>query len=202
MWAHSLVTDGGSPRLPLLLALVLARTFLWLLAVGPKMVADSDIQLTQPAFMSPEIIAAFIGLGGTVVAAFLGQSGALDALFHGRKYPRLPKELDSTWVMLNDTEKRKHRERFYITGQRGPKVRGYILYDDAPGKRWEFEGHFTGRFLQLFYYPSEQADDKLFQDYGCYFFELRGAEFSGYSVGYEFDTAAIGVAEHHLVPKK
>jgi hypothetical protein len=152
--------------------------------------------------MDTTIVASLIGGAFTISAAFLGQSGALDAIFHGRRYPKLPKELDSTWVMLQDPEKKKHKERFFVTEQRGPKIRGYILYDDAPDKRWEFEGNFTGRFLQLFYYPSEKADDKLFQDYGCYFFELRGTDFLGYSVGYEFTNCAIGVAEHSLTPKK
>lgn len=36
------------------------------------------------------------------------------------------------------------------------------------------------------WHPSKQADDKLFLDYGCYFFELLGnGSFRGYAVGFD-----------------
>lgn len=120
---------------------------------------------------------------------------------HGRRYPKLPKEWDSTWVDIQDEEKKEYRERLIITKQRGPKICGYILVDATPDKRWDFEGNFTGRFLQLFYYPSEKADDKLFQDYGCYFFELHGTEFIGYSIGYDYIRRGLDLSEHKLVAK-
>lgn len=151
--------------------------------------------------MDTTLLASIIGGVATVIAAVLGQTGVFDALLHGRRYPQLPKEWDSTWVDIKDTAKKEHRERFFITKQRGSKVRGYITYDIAPDKRWEFEGNFTGRFLQLFYYPSEKADDKLFQDYGCYFFELRGTDFIGYSVGYDYIGRELDLSEHKLSAK-
>lgn len=132
----------------------------------------------------------------------MGQSGAFDSLFRGRRYPKLPTEWTSSWVDLNDEHQGERKEQFFITNQRGPKIKGYILYDNAPDKRWEFEGNFTGRFLQLYYYPSEKADDKLFQDYGCYFFELQGDEFVGYSVGYAYEAKQVDASKHKLVPKK
>jgi hypothetical protein len=54
---------------------------------------------------------------------------------------------------LNDTEKTTHRENFVITRQKGSRIYGYITMEEEPDKRWEFEGNFSGRFLQLFYYP-------------------------------------------------
>ncbi len=151
--------------------------------------------------MDPTILAATIGAVSTIAAAVLGQTGVFEVLIRGRRYPKLPTEWKSTWVDIKDQEKKEHNERFFITKQRGPKIRGYILYDSAPDKRWEFEGNFTGRFLQLFYYPSEKADDRLFQDYGCYFFELCGTEFVGYSVGYDYIGRALDLSEHKLVAK-
>ena len=152
--------------------------------------------------MDSTLAASLIGAGATVAAALLGQSGAFEALFHGRRYPKLPTEWSSSWIDLKDQERKERKERFFITKQRGPKVRGYILYDTAPDKRWEFEGNFTGRFLQLFYYPSDKADDKLFQDYGCYFFQLEGTHFVGYSIGYDYDARILDVSEHKLEVKK
>ncbi|MEI6039663.1 MAG: hypothetical protein WCQ52_08250 [Actinomycetes bacterium] len=151
--------------------------------------------------MDTTILAAVIGAVSTVVAAILGQTGVLDALLRGRRYPKLPTEWNSTWIDIKDKERKEYRERFFITRQRGAKIRGYILVDAAPDKRWEFEGNFTGRFLQLFYYPSEKADDKFFQDYGCYFFELRGTDFIGYSVGYDYIGRELDLSEHKLVAK-
>ena len=151
--------------------------------------------------MDATVLAAVIGAVSTVGAALLGQSGVFEAILHGRRHQKLPKEWDSTWIDIKDTEKREHKERLFITKQRGPKVRGYIIIDATPDKRWEFDGNFTGRFLQIFYYPSEKADDKLFQDYGCYFFELQGTEFVGYSIGYSYIGRDLDISEHKLVAK-
>jgi len=152
--------------------------------------------------MDSTLVASVVGATATIFAGFLGRSGVLEALFRGRRYPKLPMEWISTWVDMEDQERKQHKERFFITKQKGARVYGHILYDTAPEKRWEFEGNFTGQFLQLFYYPSEKADDKLFQDYGCYFFEFRGTEFVGYSVGYGYIGRELGLSEHKLIAKE
>jgi hypothetical protein len=152
--------------------------------------------------MDSTLAAGLIGAAATVLAAFLGQAGVFEAIVHRRRYRKLPTDWVSTWIDLKDATKKEQRERFFITKQRGSKVRGYILYDTAPDKRWEFEGNFTGRFLQLFYYPSEKAEDTLFQDYGCYFFELEGTDFIGYSIGYDYEGREIDISEHKLAAKK
>jgi hypothetical protein len=149
--------------------------------------------------MDSTLTAGIIGGIATVFAAFLGQSGVFEVLLQGKKYRKLPTEWESTWVDIDDPTQTEHRERFYISKQKCGKISGYILYDTAPDKRWEFEGNFTGRFLQLFYYPSEKADDTLFQDYGCYFFQLDGTEFVGYSVGYDYEEGLIASSKHKLI---
>ncbi len=152
--------------------------------------------------MDSTLAAGLIGAAATVFAAFLGQSGAFESLFRGKKYRKLPTEWESTWIDIDDLTQKEHREKFFISKQKGGKISGYILYDTAPDKRWEFEGNYTGRFLQLLYFPSEKADDTLFQDYGCYFFQLDGTEFVGYSIGYAYEGGTIAASKHKLIAKR
>jgi hypothetical protein len=91
------------------------------------------------------------------------------------------------------------KESLIITKQKGSKIFGFITMDNEPDKKWEFEGNFTGRFLQLFYFPSKDAEDKLFLDYGCYFFDMLGdGTFDGYSVGFMWNENKTSVAKHKL----
>lgn len=152
--------------------------------------------------MDSTLTAGLVGAAATVFAAFLGQTGAFEALFRGKKYNKLPTEWVSTWIDIDDSKQKEHSEKFFITTQKRGKIRGYILYETAPDKRWDFEGNFTGRFLQLFYYPSDKADDNLFQDYGCYFFQLDGTEFVGYSIGYDYEGRTIAASRHTLTAKR
>lgn len=100
---------------------------------------------------------------------------------------------------LNDRTKTNHLENFIITRQKGSRIYGYITMDDHPDKRWEFEDNFSGRFLQLLYYPSKEAEDKLFLDFGCYFFDMLGdGTFDGYSVRFYWETNSTDASKHKL----
>lgn len=99
---------------------------------------------------------------------------------------------ESLWVEIVDNDKRTSRELFEITKQRGTRVYGNITMNTEPDKKWDLEGNFNGRFLQLFWSPSKDSNNKLFLDFGCYFFELKGRGlFEGYGVGYEWSTDII-----------
>jgi hypothetical protein len=153
--------------------------------------------------MDSDVLAAIIGAVATVVGAaigaLLGRSDFLDKLFRGSKFTSITGKWESTWVDLNEAGKTSHRENFVITRQRGSRIYGYITMEEEPDKKWEFEGNFSGRFLQLFYYPSKDAEDKLFLDYGCYFFDMLGdGTFVGYSVGFDWQENATDVSKHKL----
>lgn len=149
--------------------------------------------------MDSTTIAAIIGATATIIAATLGQKGIFDKMFLGQRTVQLLGKWESTWIDFGDKTEKKYSENFYVTKQKGSKIFGYISMDSEPGKRWEFEGNFTGRFLQLFYYPSKDAEDKLFLDYGCYFFDLMGdGSFDGYSVGYYWDKNEKFVSMHSM----
>ena len=138
--------------------------------------------------MDSTILAAIIGAAATILAAILGKKGVFDNMFIGQRMAQLVGKWNSEWIDFGDESQTKYSENFYITKQKGSKIYGYITMDSEPGKRWEFEGAFTGRFLLLFYYPSKAAEDKLFLDYGCSFFDLLGDGcFDGFSVGYYWD---------------
>jgi hypothetical protein len=153
--------------------------------------------------MDPTISAAVIGAVATIVGAVLGgalmQSSVLDRLFSSSHFTQLVGKWDSIWTDLKDPQKKVFKELFVVTRQKGSRVFGYIIVEGKADKRWEFEGNFSGRFLQLYYHPSPEADDKLFLDYGCYFFDLQGdGTFKGYSVGFDHEENAIDVSEHRL----
>lgn len=153
--------------------------------------------------MDPAVAAAVIGgvatLVAAVVGAIVGQSGVIERIVHRGHITRLTGTWDSTWVDLADTSRRELKETFVIAKQKGSRITGYITMDSEPDKRWEFEGNFSGRFLQLYYFPSKHADNRLFLDYGCYFFDMQGdGSFKGYSVGFDWSENATDLSEHRL----
>jgi len=153
--------------------------------------------------MNTQVLVALIGAIGTVFGAILGalvgRSNFFDRLFKGSKFWRLVGKWKSTWQDIDTTDNSLHRELLVIERQNGSRIRGYITMEDKPDKRWNFEGNFSGRFLQLSYYPSEEAEDKLFLDYGCYFFEMLGdGSFKGHSIGFDYERNKIGVSTHRL----
>lgn len=152
--------------------------------------------------MEPEIIAAIIGVLGALIAAVLGgvvgRSELIDRMRQGSKFWSLRGEWESTWQDL-EAPHASFAEVLVIERQKGTRVYGYITMHDEPNKRWDVEGVFSGRFLQLLYSPSESAADTLFLDYGCYFFELKGdGSFDGLSIGFSWDSNRIGASKHQL----
>jgi len=116
---------------------------------------------------------------------------------------RLPEKWVGSWAYINGKTKPSQQERLFITEQRrakeGVRLKGFITVDPEPDKRWWIEGIYNGKFLQIFYYPSEESDDKWFLDYGCYFFEVKNdGHFEGYSIGCEWDDEKISLATHTL----
>lgn len=145
------------------------------------------------------VILAISTILGAVIGAVLSRYPVFDRLLMGSKWIRIAGKWDSTWIDLDDTTNTEQRELLEIKDQKGSRVSGAITKADEPDKKWDFDGNFSGRFLQITYYPSPDASDKLFQDYGCYFFELRGdGSFEGYSVGFEWDKNVIIVSRHRL----
>lgn len=146
--------------------------------------------------MDSTIIVGLVGAASTLVAALLGRSDLMDKFIRGSKFPRITGRWESTWT---ETENGPQKEIFTITRQKGPRIYGYITMESEPDKQWDLQGDFNGRFLRLFWHPSKEADDKLFLDYGCYFFELLGnGSFRGYAVGFDWGTDATEVYEHTL----
>jgi hypothetical protein len=136
---------------------------------------------------------------GAIIGALLARSDFLEKLFRGSKIYPLVGKWESTWEDIDDPNKVLQKELLVIERQRGSRTYGYITMEDEPDKKWNFEGNFSGRFLQLFYYPSKEAENKLFLDYGCYFFEMQtDGTFKGYSVGVYWETNKIGVSTHQL----
>jgi hypothetical protein len=149
--------------------------------------------------MDSTLTAGIIGGAATMIAAFLGQKGILDKFLPGSKAIRLPHKWKSTWVDVDDESNEEFSESLFITRQKGAKISGYITMEKEPDKKWDFEGTFNGRFLQLSYFPSKDAENKLFLDYGCYFFELIGdGIFDGYSIGYYWNSSKITASKHQM----
>ena len=114
---------------------------------------------------------------------------------------RLPEKWVGNWKYTDGTTKPFQQERVFITEQRrakeGIRIKGYITFDPDPNKKWWIEGIYSGKFLQILYYPSEESSDAWFIDYGCYFFEANNTgQFIGYSVACESDDEEIGLATH------
>lgn len=153
--------------------------------------------------MAPEVTAAIITTGGLVLVslgAFVGRLRFFDNLFNGGRMLNLLGNWESTWKDC-DPDGDSGTEFLVIERQRGARVWGYIYMDTEAekDKRWSFEGNFNGRFFQLMYFPSDKADNKLFLDYGCYFFELKGnGSFAGYSIGYQWNNDKAGPSTHQL----
>jgi hypothetical protein len=149
--------------------------------------------------MEPIIVSGLIGATGTIVGALIGRLGIVDRLLTAGRIPRLTKtRWESTW-QENDGSTQK--EIFNFTRQRGTRVSGFITKETEPNKEWKLAGDFNGRFLRLNWQPSRHAGDKLFLDYGSYFFEMKGnGSFIGYAVGFDYGTSQIEVYVHHLNP--
>lgn len=126
--------------------------------------------------MDPTILSGIIAAVGTVIGAVLGtilaRSEVIDDLFRRNKFLNVRGKWQSSWKELSNESSNPSKELLVIERQKGSKIWGYIEMESEPDKRWDFEGNFNGRFLQLMYYPSRKSDNKLFLDYGCYFFEL------------------------------
>lgn len=136
---------------------------------------------------------------GAIVGAFLAKYPFMTRVFRASGMWSLIGEWDGLWVDLDDKKKREYRERLVITKQRKSRVYGYIQVQGEVDKKWNCEGRYTGRFLQLYYYPSDDAKSK-FLDYGCYFFEIQGdGTFKGYSVGFDWGSNRTGLSRHKLV---
>jgi hypothetical protein len=154
--------------------------------------------------MDSTVLSGIIGAVGTVIGALLGallaRSEFLDNIFRSDKIIGIAGKWESRWKDTDDTnESAWSKETVFVEKQKGSRIWGYIEMDAEPDKRWEFEGNFNGRFLQLMYYPSKKADNKLFLDYGCYFFDLQGdGKFSGYSIGFSWDTNNTHASFHEM----
>ncbi|MBI5779156.1 MAG: hypothetical protein HZA49_06840 [Planctomycetes bacterium] len=152
--------------------------------------------------MNTDILTALIGAGGTIIGAIIGallaRTDFFDRLFKGSKFLSLVGKWKSTWEDYNYPNN-AYKELLVIERQKGSNIYGYITMEDKPDKKWNFEGNFSGRFLQLFYFPSKEAEDKLFLDYGCYFFEMQGnGAFKGYSIGFDYEANSMGVSTHRI----
>jgi len=148
--------------------------------------------------VDPTVVAAIIGASGVVVAAvvgaLLGRSGFIDKLFGVGRSLRLLGQWDSRW---HSNRTGDHREMLFISRQRGARLSGYITHENEPDKKWNFDGNFSGQYLQMMYYPAPDSKNRLFQDYGCYFLKLQpNGEFEGFSVGVDMDSGLIE-SDHH-----
>jgi len=153
--------------------------------------------------MEPAIVSAIITgattVFGAIVGAVLGRSEVADNLFRRDKFLRIVGKWESTWKEIGNESSTLAKELLVIERQKGSKIWGYIDMESEPDKRWDFEGNFNGRFLQLMYYPSKKSNNQLFLDYGCYFFELQGdGKFNGYSIGFSWDLNKTYPSTHQL----
>lgn len=154
--------------------------------------------------MDPQVESALITSLGYIAAAAIGgllfyRLDIIDTLLSRNKFLRLVGRWDSSWQYIDDPKRAPGREILVIERQKGSRIYGSITTEDYPDKKWEFEGNFTGHFLHLLYYPSKEADDKLFLDYGCYFFEMNGdGSFEGYSIGYDLEYNSITISKHRI----
>ncbi|MBA5872350.1 MAG: hypothetical protein GDA68_20470 [Nitrospira sp. CR2.1] len=153
--------------------------------------------------MDDSIGAALIGAIGLIAAAIISRESILSRLISRSDVPSIAGKWDSSWEDCDgDTPNDYCRETLVIESQCGKRVKGHILMhtQSSKDKRWDIEGRFDGRFLQIIYWPSNLADNKHFVDCGCYFFELKGdGSFKGFSIGYSWVTNMIGPSNHQLV---
>ena len=144
-------------------------------------------------------ITGLFAVAAAILGAIAGRSDLPERLRRGNLVWSLRGEWDSEWVPPGETGTKK-RELLVISKQNGSRVYGHITYDPDKGRRWDFEGQFSGRFLQLIYYPTPKVQAKNpFLDYGCYFFEMSGdGSFAGHSVSFIWDQNKTEVSPHWL----
>jgi hypothetical protein len=142
-----------------------------------------------------DLITALVALTSAAVGAAVGAfarpiaEGLIPANLSDR-LKRLPEprnriggNWDSWWGIDHDHVEDNH-EIINISRQRGRLVWGTAMRDEEPDKKWDVEGYFDGRHLQLFYSPSATAKNTNFSDYGCYFFVRQGTGImEGLSIG-------------------
>ena len=150
--------------------------------------------------MDSSIIVGIIGAAATIVGALIGRSDIIDKVFRRSSIPRLTGRWESSWSENVGDHLTAFKKIITITKQKGSRIHGNITMDVVhPDKKWIVEGDFNGRFLRLFWSPSKEADNKLFLDYGCYFFELEGSGcFTGYAVGFDCVADQTIVCQHQL----
>ena len=150
------------------------------------------------------IIGGIIGAVATVIAAaIMARPEMIGNIFGKHKIGNIKGTYRSYWKDMDEKDAPMEEERLVIERQNGLKISGYIEMDEEQerDKKWDFEGRFTGKFLQIMYYPSLKAENKMFVDYGCYFFELQGDGklFKGYSAGVAWDkTESLHTSIHWL----
>jgi len=135
--------------------------------------------------------------GGVVGSLFVNSN--FKEIFSRNKYDKIIGIYDSIWSTKTNNEGFL-KEKLVIDRQNGRRIYGYITFEKEPQKRWEFEGIFTGQYLQLYYYPSrKKAEDNLFLGNGCYFFERKiDGTFKGFSVGVNEKSGILDHAVHEL----
>ena len=161
--------------------------------------------------MSPEIVAALIGLAGSAIGGLATHFLPTLPLFHRlsskTRHHSVVGDWDSSWGPL-PSGPIKHTEFLRIEKQRGQQVEGYFEKDDLPNRRWHVEGRYDGLFLMLFYWPAEDSKDRDFLSHGCYFLTRKAdGSFEGYSSGYgegdDPDDKAEGISsDFHVLRRK
>ena len=138
---------------------------------------------------------AVVSFIGAIFAALLGawaQSWFSSRAARRHKQAEQPEPVDhsikgpwkSAWGKL-PSGPTANEERLMVTEQDGLRIRAHATMKSQPNKKWDIEGRYDGRILQLYYYPSRDAKDKDSMDYGCYFLQRdTSGRFSGVSAGY------------------
>ncbi|MEW6420089.1 MAG: hypothetical protein AB1480_18575 [Nitrospirota bacterium] len=148
--------------------------------------------------MDSTILAGIIGAVGTIIGALFARSDLFDKIIIKSSIDRITGDWISSWIEKENGNETIRKEIFHITKQKDSKIYGYITMESEPGKKWDLYGDFDNHFLRLFWHPSKAANNKLFRDYGCYFFERKGEGFKGYAVGFDYSTSEVEVYQHDL----
>lgn len=131
------------------------------------------------------IIAAIIGaIVGAIIQSLLIPN--LITIFFSRikKKESLAGVWDSYW---GPTEKESHKfhEVINIKKQKGNRIWGRATRQEEPDKVWDIEGRYDRDYIQMHYFPSKEAKDKDFLDYGSYFLKRNAiGVFCGFSAGF------------------
>jgi hypothetical protein len=154
--------------------------------------------------MSDALVTGLFAVAAAILGGIAGRSDLPERLRKGHLRLNLRGEWDSVWQATEEGVEAKKRELLVVTRQAGSRVYGHINYDPEPRHKWEFEGQFSGRFLQLIYFPTPSVQSaEPFLDYGCYFFEMQGdGSFEGYSVAFVWDKNRTEVTKHWLYRRK